>query len=310
MAPLYGFATGLYFDSAAIGSGSVRVDFLNESLAADENFPDANGLRGTRARSVERIRQGIRRIGGQIHLQPNSLDLSKITNGGVGTNCLMSWIFGGVPSGSGTVTYPLGDSLQAFNVMVDRSDGTNGKVFTYNGVKVNRATFRANQGEPLDVLLDVCGIDESIGNAGTAPSIALDTTTRPFILSDLVMVINSVTYNIPSFELVIDNAIDTNRFFNSNTATALIAADRHVLFNTELPYGDATAAYNTGPAGVAVTATFTNGSAVLAFSVTRCIFPRHSPTVRGRQEVMLPMRGVCMKSGSTLEVIPTLNPGP
>lgn len=292
MTATYGFQGQLGIDAS--NPVTLRMDFDSETIALNEEFKDINGLRGTRARAVERLRAGNRHVAGQIRMQPTALELSN----------LLQWIFGGAPSGSGTVTYPLADALVSRYVTVDRGS----KVFTYNNVVVNRATIRGTQGEPLDLTLDVVGFDETLGNSGSFPVLTLDTTTAPFMFTDLALSINSVTVNCPSVEIVIDNAVDTNRFFNTQIATALIATDRHITLNTQLPYGDQSALYATGVGGVAVTATFTGaGTQVLVLTLVKVAFPRKSPTVPGRQEVMLPLQGIAYKSGSTLELVTTLH---
>jgi len=53
-----------------------------------------------------------------------------------------------------------------------------------------------------------------------------------------------------------------------------------------------------------------NGGAVLTFSLAALTFGRESPLVPGRQEIMYPVRGKAFKSGSTAEVVCSLNPGP
>lgn len=292
MAPTYGFQGQLGI--SANNPVDVRYDFVSEHLALDETFLDLAGLRGTLARPVERERQGNRRVSGPIVLEPTAVELAAI----------LPWLMGGTPSGSGTVTYPLADSLVDRYITVDRGS----KVFTYNGCRPASWTLHGTQGEPLRLTINVVGKDETPGNSGTFPSLSLDTSTAPFIFTDLALVINSVTVQCPEFEVSCDWGVDTNRFFNSQTATALIATDRHIKVNTRLPYGDDSTSYNLGVAGVAGTATFTGaGTAVLTMTFASLIFPRKSPTVGGRQEVLLPLQGEAKKTGSTLELVTQLH---
>jgi hypothetical protein len=121
------------------------------------------------------------------------------------------------------------------------------------------------------------------------------------------VVIGGVTYQIKECEIVIDNKLDGDRFLNSRTRTAIVAQDREVMVNFSLPWGDAVAAYNSGVGGVAVTVTFTNGTVSLAFSFVKVVFPRKSPTVPGKQEIMLPLQGVAKSSGATKELVVTLD---
>lgn len=292
MAGAYGFATQLGI--SASNPVDARYDFQNENLACQEEMPDTGGLRGTRSHVVERVRQGIRRVQGSITMQPTPVELA----------ALLPWILGATASGT---TFALADALTSRYVTVDRV----GKVFTYDGCFVDSATFRASQGQPLSLTLNLVGSDETVANAATFPSLTIDTTTNAFMFFDCALVIAGTTYLAKDFELTINNHIDRDRIFNAQVlSTATKAMDRTVTMRTHLPYGDATAAYNTGSSGVAVTSTFTNGTVSLAFSLVKVVFPRRSPTVQGRQEVMLPLDGTCYRSGSTLELVTTLDSTP
>ena len=271
-----------------------RYDFLSENLALSEEFIDTGGIRGTRSHVVERVRAGIRRVAGTITMQPTAVEWA----------ALLPWILGANASGT---TYALADALSSRYVTVDRG----AKVFTYSGCFVDSATIRASQGQPVRLTLNIVGSDETVGNAASFPSLTIDTTTNAFMFHDCVISIASVTYSSRDFELTINNHIDRERFFNSQVlSTATQAMDRSISCRFSLPYGDAVAAYNTGSSGVAVTNTFTNGAVSLAFSLVKVCFPRRSPTWPGRAEVMLPLEGMAYRSGSTLELVTTLDSTP
>jgi hypothetical protein len=229
---------------------------------------------------------------------------------------LLQWILGGTPTGTTPKTYPLGDSLQSRYVTIDRSDGANGKVFTYTGVYVDKATFRAQQGELLELTLDLVGTDETIANAGTFPNLTLS-TDYPFYFADLTLTANGSTWTTKDIEIVINNHLDKERFFNSLTRTAILPQDREVTITFNPSFGEAAALYNTGVGGIAVDATFAAGGAgggaagvSLDFSFPKVVFPRVSPDVAGKTEEMLPMRGVAKKSGSNLELSVLLDSTP
>jgi hypothetical protein len=285
-----------YLSQLGIGTSSTvstRLDFESETLALQETLYDFNGLRGTRAHDVSRIRPNTRSVSGTVSLQPTSVELSQI----------LAWCFGGTSSGTGTITYPLADTLFSQYVSVDRGAA----VHTYSGVYVNRATFSATQGGPLKVSLDLLGIDETVNAAGSFPSLTLDTTTKPFLFFDLALTIGaSQQYFADDFELTIDNALDTNRFFNSPTLTAVYTQDRKVTFRSRLPYGAASALYGAGSSGVAMNATFTYGTQVLTFTAGTMVFARSAVPVSGRGEIMLPIEADLMKSGNNLELTTTL----
>lgn len=291
MAGYWGFETkvGISVNSPV----DARFDFLNENLICQEEFPDTGGLRGTRSHVVERVRQGIRRVAGPITMQPTAVEWA----------ALLPWILGGTPSGT---TYPLADALTSRYVTIDRG----AKVFTYNAVFVDSATIRSSQGQPVSLTLNLVGSDETVDNAGTFPALDIDVTTNAFMFFDSAsaVTVGGTAYPIREFELTIANHVDRERFFNSQVlSTATRAMDRSVTCRMHLPYGDAEAAYNTGASGAAVVATFTNGTVSLALSMTKVTFPRRSPMVQGRQEIMLPLEGVAYRSGTTLELVTTLD---
>ncbi len=270
-----------------------RLDYKREDLGYTEEFVDANGLRGTRSRSVEKNRGGLQRLDGPIEFEPNSLELTR----------LLAWALGGVAS----TTYSLTDALPRAVIIIDRV----AKVFTFNGCVCDTITFAANQGEVLKVAVNVVGMTETIANAGTFTSLSLDTTTQPFILADLALVVNGVTVTPKNFALTVNNYIDKERFFNSLTLTATNALDRLVTFSCLLPYGDFTALYGAGgAAGVSMVATFTNGGASLTITCGKITLPRRKPSTPGRVEIMMPLEATVWKSGSTSEIVVSLQPGP
>jgi hypothetical protein len=282
-----------YAAKLGIGTASTvdqPLDFLSESLAVDEQFVDRAGIRGTRSHPIEVMRAGNRSVGGALMLQPNAQEWAY----------LLPWMLGTAASGT---TYALAETVPERYVTADRVS----KVHTYDGCKVNVGRVRGTQGAPLDLTLDLLGIDETQANSGTFPALTLDSATGPFMFSDGAVVIGGVTYQIKECEIVIDNKLDGDRFLNSRTRTAIVAQDREVMVNFSLPWGDAVAAYNSGVGGVAVTVTFTNGTVSLAFSFVKVVFPRKSPTVPGKQEIMLPLQGVAKSSGATKELVVTLD---
>jgi hypothetical protein len=290
MAAAIGMLNKLGIDSS--NPVTKRFDFMDGSaIGTDEEFLDGNGIRGTLSHDISRVRRGNRRVSGNLMFQPNAVELS----------LLLQWIFGGTPTGSGTVTYPLADTLVTRFVAVDRN-ATN--LFTYDAVAVDKAVFRADQGQILQTNLDVVGKDETI--SGSFPSLDIDTANGPFIFTDLVATINSTTVSLRNIEIEVSNMIDRERFFNSPTLVTPNKQDRMITFRTELPFGDYYALYNTGPSGVAVVATFTNGSAVLTMTMSKVAFPRKPFPAIGRREGTMALDGICYSNGSTKELVTTL----
>ena len=276
-----------------------RLNYVTEDFTRKDEVIDGNGIRGTRSQDSELVMDGIQRINGPVNLIPTALEMSY----------LLQWIMGGTPTGTGTVTYPLADTIQTKYLTVDRRQ----KVFTYAGVGVNMATFRASRGTPLSVELGLIGQTESVGNSGTFPVLTLDVSTKPFVFHNLVLSVESTTVSCAEFMLSVNNMIDADRFFNSQTLTAVNALDREIRFGTSLPYGDyeaIRAAMNAGAGGLSVVATFTVGNTALAFSLPAVAVPMRAPGTPGRVEIMLPVEGRAYRLAGARELVTTLDSTP
>ncbi len=304
---VYGWEGQLAFTTDPISPGPQtykRLNFHSSTLGLDEEFVDTTGLPGTRSHSINQLRKGNRHVGGQIHFQPTPLELS----------WLLPLALGGTPTGGPTVSYPLNDILTPSPGIYFKVDNGS-KVMTYDGCQVDKLTIAGRAGQPLDVMFDLVGIDETQTNAGTFPDLALDVTGSPFMFTDLQLGIdNAPNVLADDFNYMLDNSIDKNRFFNQQTLTGVFPMDRHVTSTFGVPYGDEAALYNispgANPAGVAVSAAFTGaGTSVFVLNFLKMVFPRKSATYRnGRGEVMLSMQGVAKKTtGGDLEVITTLH---
>jgi hypothetical protein len=277
-----------------------RFDIQRENFTLNENIKDCNGLRGIRSHSVERLRNSTRRVEGSVTFWPTANELVN----------LLPWIMAGTPSGTGTVTYPLGDVQPTKYVVIDRGAG----VHTYNGCMVDKAHFRSSQGEPLEVTLDIVGLDETVGAAGSFPALDLDIASAPFMYFDAAVTVGGVSVIGKDVELSIDNALNKDRYFNSPVLKATYPMDRIIEISTTLPYGDASALYGTGLAGngAVIQFTFTDGAQVLTMTANNAKFPRNGPTMPGREEIMFPLRARCFRSGippgGTQELVLTLKP--
>lgn len=167
----YGVLAKLGIDTA--NPVTARFDFMSEGMLAKSTMEYGGGLRGTRSRDVSRVREGPRRIAGPITLQPDAVELA----------LLLPWILGGTPTGGPTFTYPVANALPSRYVTLDRIID----VYTYNSVFVNKATFSASEGRMLQVVLDLVGVDETIGAAGTFPAISIDVANTPWLFEDAVI---------------------------------------------------------------------------------------------------------------------------
>lgn len=276
-----------------------RVRYRDEDVTAKLGILDGNEITGTLDHAIELVRDNEIRVNGPVNMVPNAVELSY----------WLPYIMGGTPTGSPAVSYPLtqANNLGSFYLTIDRVI----KVFTYAGCKVARAVFRATQGGPLELSVELIGISATEASAGSFPAITLDLSNGPFIFRDLTMTVAGTTVKAKEFTLTVDNMLNGERFFNSQTLQTIDQEDRKITFETSLPYGDHQA-LKAGftAAGTAVVATFTNGGAVLIFNMVKVAIPYTDPGTPGKTELMLSAAGDAMSSGSTAALVTSLNPGP
>jgi hypothetical protein len=255
------------------------LDFISENLGVVESFIDLQGMRGTRSHGSNRVRAAGRVVSGDVVMAPTALELSY----------LLPFIMGGTPAGN---NYPLGEILSAFYAQLKRGD----TLFSYDGCRVNRATFAARKGAAVQLALNVLGLDEA--TSGSAfPTLTLDASTQYFILEDAAgaVVVNGVTINCFELTVTVDNLV-LMRMVNSQTPTVVYSTDRIVGWSLQVPWGDDETLYGLSQAGVPVSATFTNGTTSLSFTSPKVAFPRKSPDVEGRDEIRNTLDGIARYS--------------
>jgi hypothetical protein len=253
---------------------TVALDFRNESLSLNETWLDMIGMRGTRAHQATRVRPTYAVVGGQVSLTPTPVEMAGI----------LKYCLGGTPSGT---SYPFAETLPAFVIEVQRSLN---KMFTYTGLRVNRAVFQSRPQSALELNLDLFGTAETSGAASGFPALTLDGTTLPFIHSDLALVVNGTTIDVFNLSITIDNAVQ-GRIVNALSPTVVFSTDRQITWSLDLPYGDAEAMYGLAQTGVACTATWTNGTVSLILSSPKVQFPKRSPNVQSREETHITLEG-------------------
>lgn len=285
----------VYPKFTAMEINDVRYDFHPSStIGRKDEHVNANGLRGVLDDSIERNLPGIYRVNGQVRMFPTPTELTT----------LLPIIFGTAVS---TITYALAESATGYTYVVDRVS----KVHTYAAVKVGRSRWHANgHNNALGVDFDVFGTTETEGNSGSFASTTIDIATKPWMFHQLVLTVDGTTVTPRSFEFTVDNNMDADRFFNSQTlSTGANWTDRKIPMEIMLPYGDSSAIYTSSMlnTGVAVVATFTFGVFILTFTFVKVAFRKGTPEIDSMTgELMLPLRGVAMKSSTTLPLVTTM----
>jgi hypothetical protein len=283
-----GYQSSLGIDSA--NSVTKGFEFTACSLGKRGTIIDASGLRGSASHRSERTRVGNYSVQGTIEMQPSPEELA----------LLLPWIFGMAASGN---VYALSDTLASRYVTIDKV----AKVFTYAGCYVDRAIFKGSEGQAMILSLDVVGQTETIGNAGSFPSVTFQ-NTPPFIHSEAVLTLQSVTRLVKEWTLSIDNDLET-MFYNSVSASRITRKDRRIVFECTNPFTSAeTDLYNQALAGAAASLVLAQAGTgySLSFAFATLQFPDQSPVINGRQEIPLHLSGVARMVGSTKELITTL----
>jgi hypothetical protein len=254
-----------------------RLDIQSERFNVNEQHRNLSGNRGTVAIAANRNRLVAQQTAGGWTIWPTPVELGYF----------LPYCLGGTPVGT---SYPLAETLPAFAVQKTEGDDR----FDYAVNKAARLTVRGGPGNPLEFSVDTLGTTEAktAGGAAAFPSLGLDTTTSPFIFPDSAgaITVNGTTLDVMDFSLVIDNALQQRRP-NSITPTAIYRTVRIVTWSLTVGYGDAPTLYGLDPAGVPVSAVFTNGGTSLSMSSPKVCFPKNTPLTAGRDEVTLTLAG-------------------
>lgn len=268
------------------GTNSIAIPFLYENIQKKGRIIGTRGISGTREQWYQRTRIGHYTIDGRIafHASPIALDM------------VLPCILGAAES---TNVFNTADALLPFYALIDRV----ATIYKYGPCTVNRGIFRSQAGpgdseeEFLECIMEVMATAETDGETWAGDIPAYSTTqasAAPYVLSDAVLTVNSVTYPFHDFVLVIDNHLEP-RWVNSLTPTSLCPQDRTILLRVGMPftaadaavyanlYGTPTDAVKQG--GYAATLVFTNDTKSLTFTFLKLQWQDQSPTVMGKQPI-------------------------
>ena len=285
-------------DSADLATGPLRLDFIDFDPGVTRELRDMNGTRGKYDKDTERVRENRQTVAPRFRSEPTALELA----------ALLPWVLGGTPSGSGAVSYPLGDATPAKYVRFDPSAGTRWQLAGV-GVGVDAMTLRASSGEPLTIDLDLVGQTHT-NPVGAFPALALDVSTQPFIMSDAALTWNGTTRQVRDLTFSVRNNIDRTRFLNSLTLTALNKLARQVSWGVELPSGDYDPLWDSGVAGASLSVVFTNGGTALTLTSPSVRFPGRNSQHPFQGEGMLRLDGEAFASGGNPSLTVTLDSTP
>jgi len=271
---------------------SETYEFISESLGLEATHTDNNAIRGTRSHEANTVREGTETVSGDITFHPSPADLDL-------------WLPRILGAAESLDSFTLAETVPAFGVMIDRV----AKVFSYADCYVNQATFKSDSGGLLELTLNLIGVSESVGNAGTFPAISLATAANnvPYTHEDTSGAVTLVgsARDTSSIEIVINNNLEA-KFFNSQTATHVIAKDRVITVKTTHPYSSTdTDLYAQAVAGAAGSIVYTNGGMSTTFTFGNLKVPDTSPKIPGKDEITIELEMTAFKTGSTDELVVT-----
>ncbi len=262
---------------------------------------DTAGIRGTRQHPVERTRPNLQTVSGPITMNPGPGDL----------NFWLTPIMGQAATGAGTSGSPYSwtpaDKINTYGSLFIGIDRL-AQQHLYSGCQVNQAVFRATQGAFLELEMDIQGLTESVGASvlGAGFAALIPSLQTPYVLSDASLTYGGTTFQFRHVEVVISNGLKLDRFMNSVTRTDLPALDLAVSVSLDLPYtSDELSLYNQNATAGNVVLTFTNSTgdsgsqSQLQFQLPATQFPTEPPITPGRDEILLPLRGRAMRTGTT-----------
>ena len=291
--PVVSRSVKMAIDSALpFDTSSIPIEFTGaESLSEQAEIIETGGTRGTIYYNKERTREGLKRVSGSIQVPCSRIVL----------DALLPYITGGDEASN---VFPLEETNQEFVLMVDRG----AKVYTYSGCRIARASFNGTSGQMLMLDLDIEAETETTGNAGTFPSLTFP-TEKPYIMEDGVLTLQSSTREFSSFNLTINNTLDTERFENALTRYTIPKTACNITLATDHPWStDVTDLEKQDLDGAAGTAVFTNGAAsgdVLTFAMAAVQYANRTVTSPGQGTMRYPLEGDVRSSGSTAPLIIT-----
>jgi|SRR5579864_1389446 len=273
--------------SSTPSAATKKYEWISATFSTDRELVNTSGIRGKLDDVIERLRNGKQTLDGNVKFQPTPTEL----------RFWLPLILGGAESAqSGYASYALANSKPYFQVILDYV----AKVYTWTGCKVDKAVFSSTKSQPLQMDLDICGLTETLGNAGTFASLTI-AAEPPFVHFDSTVTLAGSAVQVESITLTIDNMLKKDRFVNSQTRTDLPETGRKIMLKLEIPYTSDTAAlYDPGVGGVTCDLKWSLGGAGEGATGTDLRFvcgkfvavPKKSPAIGAKaDEILLVLDG-------------------
>lgn len=274
------------------------VNFIDFDPGVTVEFEDTHGTTGDYDKDDIRIVPSRKRVQPTFSSKPTAIELAY----------LLAWGMWGTPTGSGTVTYPLGNTPAQRNIHYYTP---NSLEWFLSGCAVNRLELRAVSGQALMVNAAIVGID-SDDSRSNYPAIALDKTTQAFIMSGLTLTVAGVSKKCREFVFAVEHNIDLDRYLNSFTLTEHLKQDQRVSLTLDLPASEAPALWRQAQtAGFSAVGTFVNAlGGTLTMTMGSFRPAPKTPLWPSRQEGYVRAEGELTRTGTNRPVTITLVTGP
>lgn len=219
---------------------------------------------------------------------------------------------------SGTTFALAANALLPFSVLIDKVTAT----FEFSSCYVTKAVVRGTQNGPggppnfLILQLSIVALAYQKNPSGPTASISLaDGSFYPMVFEDTASAIkiSNTAYETKQFTILIDNYVRP-RYVNSVEPSILYPMHRKVSLQTRHPYDSATAALDAVALSASPTSnntiTATNGAVSIAWTFGVLQLVTQSPVVAGKQEIDLVSNYVSRMTGSTRELVLTIDTTP
>lgn len=283
MAPSMGHQTTIGFGTTS--TVDEAYEWVTNTIGKQTQHVETEGMRGIREHISENVSEGLYDVGGEWSQHPSTAALRK----------WLPRILGGAEGGSGPYTYAIAQTVPEFYCHVPKI----GASYLYAGMKVNKATFRSSKGRPLNMSIELLGKTEAVAAFPGGLTLA---TGQPFMHHHAVLTLASGSRPIDDVVLTIDNALVSDRYFNSQTRTDLPETDCLISLAGVVPFTstEVSALYDKGVAAfTGGSLVYTNGVQVLTFTLGAFQVPLTKPTMQGRGEILLPISGMLRRVSST-----------
>lgn len=276
-------------------ANSEPYEYLSHSIRKHGRIIGGNGIRGTRSRFKNRMREGGHFIYGDITMYVSPGDMVTLLPKMIGDN-----------ESSGT--FSVAECLPYFGILADLDYDTE----EFKDCMVDKWVIRSRapqfqeEGEPdmLYLTLSIIGSTVTHGTSWPSPEPTFGTTLAydPLVFQDCYanVTIEGATREIEEFVIAGNNFLYP-KYVNSLTVQSIVPRDRQIAFICRVPWNSTNDdLYDASYDGAAANIKFVNSTVSTWFKFANLHVPAHGPAPeRGKQQVDLLLEGIATATGTT-----------